>query len=56
MVTAGGRRDERRGPGHGLDLVEPGVTQASHWRSDPGTAVPDSQMWCGLGSKVLAAE
>jgi hypothetical protein len=40
----------------GLDLVEPGVTQASHWRPDPGTAVPESQMWCGLGRKVLAAE
>jgi hypothetical protein len=36
----------------GLDLVEPGVTQASHWRPDPGTAVPESQMWCGLGRKA----
>jgi S-adenosyl methyltransferase len=40
----------------GLGLVEPGVTQASHWRPDPGTAVTESQMWCGLGRKVLAAE
>jgi hypothetical protein len=36
----------------GLDLVEPGVVQASHWRPDPGTAVPESQMWCGLGRKA----
>ena len=36
----------------GLDLVEPGVTQASHWRPDPGTAVHESQMWCGLGRKA----
>ena len=37
---------------YGLDLVEPGVTQASHWRPDPGTAVHESQMWCGLGRKA----
>lgn len=36
----------------GLDLGEPGVVQASHWRPDPGTAVPESQMWCGLGRKA----
>ena len=36
----------------GLDLVEPGVVQASHWRPGPGTAVPESQMWCGLGRKA----
>jgi hypothetical protein len=36
----------------GPDLVEPGVVQASHWRPDPGTAVPESQMWCGLGRKA----
>ena len=36
----------------GLDVAEPGVTQASHWRPDPGTAVPESQMWCGLGRKA----
>ena len=36
----------------GLDLVEPGVVQAAQWRPDPGTAVPESQMWCGVGRKA----
>jgi S-adenosyl methyltransferase len=36
----------------GLDPVEPGVVQAAHWRPDPGTAVSESQMWCGVGRKV----
>ncbi len=36
----------------GLDLVEPGVVQASRWRPGPGAAVPESQMWCGLGRKA----
>jgi S-adenosyl methyltransferase len=36
----------------GLHVVEPGVVQASHWRPDSGTAVPESQMWCGLGRKL----
>jgi hypothetical protein len=39
----------------GLDLVEPGVVQAARWRPGPGTAVPESQMWCGLGGKAGAA-
>jgi hypothetical protein len=39
----------------GLDLVEPGVVQAAQWRPDPGAAVPESQMWCGLGRKAGAA-
>lgn len=45
-------RDEVAALLGGLDLVEPGVVQASHWRPDPGTAVPESQMWCGLGRKA----
>jgi hypothetical protein len=36
----------------GLDLAEPGVAQASQWRPDPGTAVAESQMWCGVGVKA----
>ena len=35
----------------GLDMVEPGVVQAARWRPDPGTAAPESQMWCGVGRK-----
>jgi trans-aconitate methyltransferase len=35
----------------GLDLVEPGMVQAARWRPGPGTAVPESQMWCGVGRK-----
>ena len=35
-----------------LDLVEPGVVQATQWRPDPGTAAPESQMWCGVGRKA----
>jgi SAM-dependent methyltransferase len=36
----------------GLDLVEPGVVQASRWRPDPGMDVPESQMWCVVGRKA----
>jgi len=36
----------------GLDLVEPGVVQASRWRPGPGIAAAESQMWCGVGRKV----
>jgi O-methyltransferase involved in polyketide biosynthesis len=36
----------------GLDLVEPGVVQAPQWRPGPGTAVPESQMWCAAGRKA----
>jgi len=36
----------------GLDLAEPGVVQATQWRPDPGTAVPESQVWCGVGRKI----
>ena len=35
----------------GLDLVEPGVVQASRWRPDRETDAPDSQMWCGVARK-----
>jgi S-adenosyl methyltransferase len=45
-------RDEVAALLGGLDLVEPGMTQASHWRPEPGTAVPESQMWCGVGRKA----
>lgn len=36
----------------GLDLVEPGVVQATHWRPDPGAATPPSQVWVGVGRKA----
>jgi hypothetical protein len=36
----------------GLNLIEPGVVQASRWRPGPGTAVAESQMWCGVGRKA----
>ena len=36
----------------GLDLVEPGVVQGTQWRPDPGTDVPETQMWSGLGRKA----
>jgi S-adenosyl methyltransferase len=35
----------------GLDLIEPGVVQATQWRPDPKTAAAESQMWCGVGRK-----
>jgi len=35
-----------------LDLVEPGVVQAAHWRPGPRPAVSESQMWCGVGRKA----
>jgi hypothetical protein len=37
----------------GLDLVEPGVVQAAQWRPDAGRTVPESQMWCAVGRKVI---
>jgi len=36
----------------GLELVEPGVVQASQWRPDPGAAVVTSQVWLGVGRKA----
>lgn len=35
----------------GLDLVEPGVVQATRWRPGTGTAAAESQVWCGVGRK-----
>jgi hypothetical protein len=36
----------------GLELVEPGVVQASRWRPDPGTTPGPSQVWLGVGRKT----
>jgi hypothetical protein len=36
----------------GLDLVEPGVVQATNWRPDPDAATPASQVWIGVGRKA----
>jgi len=36
----------------GLELVDPGVVQTTQWRPYPGTTVPESQMWCGVGRKA----
>ena len=36
----------------GLDLVEPGVVQATQWRPDPATAAVPSQVWLGVGRKA----
>jgi hypothetical protein len=36
----------------GLDLVEPGVVQASRWRPDPGAAEVPSEVWLGVGRKA----
>ncbi|MGH3188345.1 MAG: SAM-dependent methyltransferase [Streptosporangiaceae bacterium] len=36
----------------GLDLVEPGVVQASLWRPGPAAAAFESQMWCGVARKA----
>jgi S-adenosyl methyltransferase len=36
----------------GLELVEPGVVQATHWRPDPGTATIPSTVWLGVGRKA----
>lgn len=36
----------------GLELVEPGVVQATQWRPDPGTDTPPSQVWLGVGRKA----
>jgi hypothetical protein len=49
-VTLRGR-DEVAALLGGLDLVEPGVVQATHWRPAPGTVPPESQMWCAVGRK-----
>jgi hypothetical protein len=45
-------RDEVAALLSGLELVEPGVVQASQWRSDPGTTPPPSQVWLGIGRKA----
>ncbi len=37
----------------GLELVEPGVVQASQWRPDPGTTPASSQVWLGVGRKAV---
>jgi S-adenosyl methyltransferase len=36
----------------GLDLVEPGVVQATQWRPDADTAAVPSQVWIGVGRKA----
>ncbi len=36
----------------GLELVEPGVVPATHWRPDPGAADAPSQVWVGAARKV----
>jgi hypothetical protein len=36
----------------GLELVEPGVVQATQWRSDPDAATPPAQIWLGVGRKT----
>jgi hypothetical protein len=35
----------------GLELVEPGVVQAVHWRPDPAATAVSSQVWLGVGRK-----
>jgi hypothetical protein len=45
-------RDEMAALLSGLELVEPGVVQASQWRPDPGTTPPPSQVWLGIGRKA----
>lgn len=37
----------------GLELVEPGVVQATQWRPDPGTTPASSQVWLGVGRKAV---
>jgi hypothetical protein len=44
--------DEVAAPLSGLELVEPGVVQASRWRPDPGTTPAPSQVWLGVGRKT----
>jgi hypothetical protein len=36
----------------GLELVEPGVVQATQWRPDPDGATPPAQIWLGVGRKT----
>jgi hypothetical protein len=36
----------------GLELVEPGVVQATQWRPDPDAATPPAQIWLGVGRKT----
>ena len=36
----------------GLDIVEPGVVPASHWRPDLGAAVGASQVWVAVARKA----
>ena len=45
-------RDEVAALLAGLDLVEPGVVQATRWRPDAGAATPPSQVWVGVGRKA----
>jgi hypothetical protein len=45
-------RDEVAALFAGLELVDPGVVQATQWRPDQGTAAVPSQMWLGVGRKV----
>jgi hypothetical protein len=45
-------RDEVAALLSGLELVEPGVVQASQWRPDPGTTPASSQVWLGVGRKA----
>jgi S-adenosyl methyltransferase len=36
----------------GLEMVEPGVVQPQHWRSEPGTPGPAQvTAWCGVARK-----
>jgi hypothetical protein len=35
----------------GLELVDPGVVQATQWRPDPDTPAVPSQTWVGAGRK-----
>jgi S-adenosyl methyltransferase len=36
----------------GLELVEPGVVQATQWRPDPDAAASPAQIWLGVGRKT----
>jgi hypothetical protein len=43
--------DEVAGLFGGLELVDPGVVQATQWRPDPDTPAVPSQTWVGAGRK-----
>ena len=45
-------RDEVAGLLTGLELIEPGVVQATQWRPDPGRTPVPSQVWLGVGRKA----